>query len=307
MKTSNNTTIKRFSTSTNQSKVGKIRMISEKSPNSKTLSLNKKTGLKKSSKSKASFTTKTSRINTKKINVDATLFKDSGRPAININFKEIPKDISKEIPKSLLCNACKKLVKNPTKCYQCKALFCRDCLLNILEKNHKCPKCFKIISENLIKNTGLDNEFKNTFIKCKYTGCKEAVNLYDYEEHLKICPFKNIKDSLEIDNLVYFISLPFNLDPYSNSVLMDYSIKKAQKDINLNNETSYVTNKEKIEEVFNDLIQGKGEYTNLEIFKDIIENGNQLENDIDILETKKKEVNEIVKELQNKITLHEIV
>ena len=306
MKTSNNT-IKRFSTSTNQSKVGKIRMISETSPNSKTLSINKKLGLKNSSKSKASFTTKTSRVNTKKINVDATLFKDEGRPAININFKEVPKDISKEIPKSLLCNICKKLVKNPTKCYQCKALFCRDCLLNILEKNHKCPKCFKIISENLIKNTGLDNEFKNTFIKCKYTGCKEAVNLYDYEEHLKICPFKNIKDTLEIDNLVYFISLPFNEDPYSNSVLMDYSIKKAQEDINLNNETSYVTNKEKIEEDFNYLIQGKGEYANLEVFKDIIESGNQLENDIDILEGKKKEVNDIVKELQNKITLHDII
>ena len=306
MKTSNNTT-QRFNTSTNKSKVGKIRMISETSPNSKTFSLNKKTGLKKGSKSKASFTTKTSRVNTKKINVDATLFKDGGRPAININFKEIPKDISKEIPKSLLCNICKKLVKNPTKCYQCKALFCRDCLLNILEKNHKCPKCFKIISENLIKNTGLDNEFKNTFIKCKYTGCKEAVNLYDYEEHLKICPFKNIKDSIEIDNLVYFDSLPFNQDPYSNSVLMDYSIKKAQEDINLNNETSYITSKEKIEEDFNDIIQGKGEYVNLEIFKDIIENGNQLENDINILETKKKEVNDIVKELQNKITFHDIV
>jgi len=306
MKTSNNTA-KRFNTSTNKSKVGKIRMISETSPNSKTLSLNKKAALKNSSKSKASFTTKTTRVNTKKINIDSTLFKDAGRPAININFKEIPKDISKEIPKSLLCNICKKLVKNPAKCYQCKALFCRDCLLNILEKNHKCPKCFKIISENLIKNTGLENEFKNTFIKCKYTGCKEAVNLYDYEEHLKICPFKNIKDSLEIDNLIYFDSLPFNQDPYSNSVLMDYSIKKAQEDINLNNNTSYIPNKEKLEQDFNDLIQGKGDYANLEIFKDIIENGNQLENDIDILESKKKEVNDIVKELQNKITLHDII
>ena len=59
---------------------------------------------------------------------------------------------------------------------------------------------------------------------------------------------------------------------------MDYSIKKAQEDI-----------------------------ANLEIFKDIIENGDQLENDIYILESKKKEVNDIVKELQNKITLHDIV
>ena len=133
------------------------------------------------------------------------------------------------------CNICKKLVKNPTKCYQCKALFCRDCLLNILEKNHKCPKCFKIISENLIKNTGLDNEFKNTFIKCKYTGCKESVNLFNYEEHLKICPFKNIKDSLEIDNLI-----ESNQDIKLLKFLLDiYSLLSSQYNLmnSLNNET----------------------------------------------------------------------
>jgi hypothetical protein len=283
-------------------------MISESNKNSKAISLNSKANLKKQSQRKASFTSKASKANTKQLNVDANLLKDPLiRPAININFKEVPKDISKEIPKSLLCNICKNLVKNPTKCYQCKALFCRECLFNILEKNHKCPKCFKIISENLIKNAGLDNEFKNTFIKCKYTGCKEAINLIDYEEHLKICPFKNIKDSLEIDNLVYFSSLPFNKDPYSNSALMNYSVKKAEEDINLNNGTSYIKDKEQIEEEYNNIIKGQGDMANFELFKNIIEIGNLFEEDIDALETKKNEVNDIVKELQNKITLHEIV
>ena len=291
-----------------KSKVGQIRMISESNKNSKTISLNSKANLKKQSQRKASFTSKASKANTKQLNVDANLLKDPLiRPAININFKEVPKDISKEIPKSLLCNICKNLVKNPTKCYQCKALFCRECLFNILEKNHKCPKCFKIISENLIKNAGLDNEFKNTFIKCKYTGCKEAINLIDYEEHLKICPFKNIKDSLEIDNLVYFSSLPFNKDPYSNSALMNYSVKKAEEDINLNNGTSYIKDKEQIEEEYNNIIKGQGDMANFELFKNIIEIGNLFEEDIDALESKKNEVNDIVKELQNKITLHEIV
>ena len=291
-----------------KSKVGQIRMISESNKNSKTISFNSKANLKKQSQRKASFTSKASKANTKQLNVDANLLKDPLiRPAININFKEVPKDISKEIPKSLLCNICKNLVKNPTKCYQCKALFCRECLFNILEKNHKCPKCFKIISENLIKNAGLDNEFKNTFIKCKYTGCKEAINLIDYEEHLKICPFKNIKDSLEIDNLVYFSSLPFNKDPYSNSALMNYSVKKAEEDINLNNGTSYIKDKEQIEEEYNNIIKGQGDMANFELFKNIIEIGNLFEEDIDALESKKNEVNDIVKELQNKITLHEIV
>ena len=299
---------KKYNQEKNKSKVGQIRMISVTNPNSKTIALNNKGTLKRPTKSKTSLISKESKVNTKKNNVDVTLLKESAiRPAININFKDVPKDISKEIPKSLLCNICKNLVKNPTKCYQCKALFCKDCLLNILEKNHKCPKCFKIISENLIKNAGLDNEFKNTFIKCKYTGCKESVNLFNYEEHLKICPFKNIKDSLEIDNLVYFNSLPFNQDPYSNSVLMNYSIKKAEDDINLNNEVSYVEDNAKIEEEYNDLINGRGDVVTLDIFKNIIECGKQFEDDIEILDRKKNEVNDIVKELQSKITLHEIV
>ena len=299
---------KKYNQEKNKSKVGQIRMISVTNPNSKTIALNNKGTLKRPTKSKTSLISKESKVNTKKNNVDVTLLKESAiRPAININFKDVPKDISKEIPKSLLCNICKNLVKNPTKCYQCKALFCKNCLLNILEKNHKCPKCFKIISENLIKNAGLDNEFKNTFIKCKYTGCKESVNLFNYEEHLKICPFKNIKDSLEIDNLVYFNSLPFNQDPYSNSVLMNYSIKKAEDDINLNNEVSYVEDNAKIEEEYNDLINERGDVVTLDIFKNIIECGKQFEDDIEILDRKKNEVNDIVKELQSKITLHEIV
>ena len=298
---------KKYNQEKNKSKVGQIRMISVTNPNSKTIALNNKGTLKRPTKSKTSLMSKESKVN-KKNNVDVAILKELAiRPAININFKDVPKDISKEIPKSLLCNICKNLVKNPTKCYQCKALFCKDCLLNILEKNHKCPKCFKIISENLIKNAGLDNEFKNTFIKCKYTGCKESVNLFNYEEHLKICPFKNIKDSLEIDNLVYFNSLPFNQDPYSNSVLMNYSIKKAEDDINLNNEVSYVEDNAKIEEEYNDLINERGDVVTLDIFKNIIECGKQFEDDIEILDRKKNEVNDIVKELQSKITLHEIV
>ena len=298
---------KKYNQEKNKSKVGQIRMISVTNPNSKTIALNNKGTLKRPTKSKTSLISKESKVN-KKNNVDVAILKESAiRPAININFKDVPKDISKQIPKSLLCNICKNLVKNPTKCYQCKALFCKDCLLNILEKNHKCPKCFKIISENLIKNAGLDNEFKNTFIKCKYTGCKECVNLFNYEEHLKICPFKNIKDSLEIDNLVYFNSLPFNQDPYSNSVLMNYSIKKAEDDINLNNEVSYIEDNTKIEEEYNDLINGRGDVVTLDIFKNIIECGKQFEDDIEILDRKKNEVNDIVKELQSKITLHEIV
>ena len=90
---------KKINSGANKSKVGQIRMISESNKNSKTISLNSKAPLKRQNKSKASFGSKTSKANTKKLNLDANSLKEtSNRPAININFKEVQKDISKEIP-----------------------------------------------------------------------------------------------------------------------------------------------------------------------------------------------------------------
>ena len=266
-------------------------MISGLEHNSVTKTFNPR--FKNSTKSKASFAPNTQSN------------QSTFRPAININFKEILKDISKEIPSSLLCNLCKKLVKSPTKCYQCNALFCKECLFSILDKNKKCPKCFKIISKNLLKNAKLDNEFKNTFIKCKYTGCKESINLYDYEEHLKVCPFKDIKDNLQIDNLVYFDTLPIKDDPYSNSILMDYTVKNAENDLKTNEETTFIDDNEIIQKKYEDWTLGQADDIE-DVFKNIIENGKKLENDISELDSKKKEVNEIIKEMQSKISLHEI-
>ena len=283
----------------NKSKLGEIRMISDSSSNQKNIALNPR--FKNITKSKV---TSTSKIQNK-LNTDSSSLETSFRPAININFKEILKDISKEIPNSLKCNLCKNLVKSPTKCYQCKALFCKECLFNVLNKNKKCPKCFKIISKNLLKDAKLDKEFKNTFIKCKYTGCKESVNLYDYEKHLKECAFKDIKDSIQLDNLVYFNKLPIKEDPYSNSILMNYSVKNAENDIEINNKTSLVENNEIVEKRYEDWTQDKYE-GNDEVFKNILENAKKFEDEIMEEENKKKEVNELIKEMQSKIALHEM-
>lgn len=283
----------------NKSKLGEIRMISDSSSNQKNIALNPR--FKNNTKSKV---TSTSKIQNK-LNTDSSSLETSFRPAININFKEILKDISKEIPNSLKCNLCKNLVKSPTKCYQCNALFCKECLFNVLNKNKKCPKCFKIISKNLLKDAKLDKEFKNTFIKCKYTGCKESVNLYDYEKHLKVCAFKDIKDSIQLDNLVYFNTLPIKEDPYSNSILMNYSVKNAENDIEINNKTSLVENNEIVEKRYEDWTQDKYE-GNDEVFKNILENAKKFEDEILEEENKKKEVNELIKEMQSKIALHEM-
>ena len=223
---------------------------------------------------------------------------------VNINFKEPVKDLSVEIPKPLLCNICKKLLKNPVKCYQCKALFCKECLLKILEKNHKCPKCFKVISENLIKSSLLTKEFENTFIKCKYLGCQDKINLFYYEKHLETCPFRVIKSIEEVDNLIFFQSIPFEKDPYSNSELMNYSVNKAENDFKLNNEASLVNQNDEIENMYQKLQKSEGEGDIQIMFKNIMENSKQLEDDIELLDVKKDEINEQIKQLQNKIVLH---
>ena len=269
-----------------RSKLGQIRMVSDISQNTK------HSHIKNSTKSKAS-----------KLSLTSSSLQESIRPAININFKEAFKDISKEIPSSLLCNLCKNLVKNPTKCYQCKALFCKECLFVVLNKNKKCPKCFKIISKNLLKNAKLDQEFKNTFIKCKYTGCKEKINLFDYESHLQKCAFKDIKDDIQIDNLVYFNTLPIKEDPYSNSILMDYSIKNAENEIQLNNNSTFIEDNNVIEKQYEDISDNNAIE---EIFKNILENAKKFEEDIIELENKKKEGNEIIRQMQTKISLEEM-
>lgn len=281
-----------------RSKLGEIRMISNNNP--KNMTFNPRP--KNSKKNNANLTYNP----TKKLSIDTTSLQESSlRPSINVNFKEIMKDISKEIPESLICNLCKNLVKNPTKCYQCKALFCKECLFVVLNKNKKCPKCFKIISKNLLKNIKLDQEFKNTFIKCKYTGCKESVNLFEYEDHLKNCAFKGIKDNLDIDNLVYFNSLPAKKDPYSNNILLDYSLKNAENEVQLNNEGTFVDENDIIQKQYEDWISEPNSVLN-DIFKNIVESGNKLEEEILELDNKKKEVNDIIREMQSKIILEEM-
>ena len=282
-----------------RSKLGEIHMISDSSTNSKNMTFNPRSKLSK--KSKESLTYKVPN----RLNIDSASAQETTRPAININFREILKDVSKEVPKSLKCNICNNLVKAPTKCYQCKALFCKDCLSAVLDKNKKCPKCFKIISKKLLKNANLDNELKNTFIKCKYIGCKESVNLLNYEEHLKNCEFKDIKDSVQIDNLVYFNSQSIKEDPYSNNILMEYSVKNAENEIEINKETSLIDTNETIEKKYEDWTNESG--TDVENnFKNILENGKKFEDDILELENRKKEVNDIIKEMQSKINLKEV-
>ena len=71
---------KKYNQEKNKSKVGQIRMISETNNNSKAITLNNKGTLKRPTKSKTSFISKASKLNTKKNNIDVTLLKESPIP-----------------------------------------------------------------------------------------------------------------------------------------------------------------------------------------------------------------------------------
>lgn len=277
-----------------KSKIGQIKVLPSNQQ--------KKVNSNKTSKTKTSFYSKAT--NTKKT---APAKDIKMKDQINLKLKPEPKDESIEIPKEALCLICHQLVKDPTKCYQCNALFCRGCILNMLEKYHKCPKCFKILSEDLIKTAVLTKEFENTFIKCKYIGCQDKINLINYEEHLNTCPFKNIKDQEEVEKLKYFKSLPFNEDPYSNSPLMNYSLQKIENDLKLDDNTSYIRPKEEIEDLFVKMKKNGEAQDNIsQMFQMIIGHGTKLEDDILELTKKKEETNEKIKDMQKKIDLYHI-
>ena len=100
---------------------------------------------------------------------------------------------------------------------------------------------------------------------------------------------------------MHFGTLPLNEDPYSNSVLMDYSVSKAEKDILLDEKVSYVEDNDFIESKYEEIIEGKNEENPL--FKNILDNINEFGDDLINMESQKKEANAQIKELQCKIKL----
>lgn len=140
----------------------------------------------------------------------------------------IKKDENEDIPRSLLCNICRELVKEPTCCYQCKTLFCTKCLLNALERKHKCPRCFKIILPDVLKPLDLTEEFENCILPCKYIGCKEKLNLLSFHEHLNTCEFRVIKDNIMLRNIDMFAVKSNEEDLY----MKNYNNEILQKEQN---------------------------------------------------------------------------
>ena len=104
-----------------------------------------------------------------------------------------------------LCYICSNVAVTPRQCFnkssqgsQCKAFFCKECLLLYLDKKPFCPKCrTPIVSE---KNFFMkpDKEFykehqEDIQIWCQYEGCRVKLSLEDIFAHQEECPNKTFR------------------------------------------------------------------------------------------------------------------
>ena len=78
----------------------------------------------------------------------------------------------------LICDICKKILKNPMMCKNCQKVFCKACI----DKRGECPSSNCLGSEFII-NTDKQAMLKMIIYSCR--NCKEEVKYDDVEKHLK--------------------------------------------------------------------------------------------------------------------------
>ena len=160
------------------------------------------------------------------------------------------------IDQSLVCNTCNFLPENPTICYKCNTLFCRNCLENYVKEKQRCPKCLKLITNAALQNINLKNIYSKYKVKCPYNGCQEFLDLNQLIEHSKECVYKNIKNKNDVKHINKFVILSFEDDPYTKLYFSDYCVRKNKSDINYQNYSS-VLNYDEFVDNFNGWVKGK--------------------------------------------------
>ena len=145
---------------------------------------------------------------------------------IKFNFKQMKVNFSRIIIKPdkewmlniitnlLQCKICMNIINDPYDCLCCNQTFCKNCIMNYIKTNTKCPyanyfqakentqsyPCIKPSSSNLKK---LVNLLK---FNCVYhnNGCNCEIPIEDLAEHESNCQFKNKKEvdtSFKLDEL----------------------------------------------------------------------------------------------------------
>lgn len=202
------------------------------------------------------------------------------------------------IPQELLCYLCLKLIEEPVKCYKCNTRFCKKCLTEVVNIKQKCPKCFCLISDNLIQPVDLTKEYEKKIIQCPYPGCKEDFNLLVVKEHMKKCVFKDAYEEQRA-KVNKFVSYSYEKDPYIKPHLL--LLLKKNKAREINNATTFVYNDEEQKKRFE---ISNNNYNNTdfddmlkEMRKRITEANDSIENNIFDIAKATKDTNDTIKKV----------
>ncbi len=127
-------------------------------------------------------------------NIDKNILKKYIKRA-EIKFYNLEDLIDKENKEDFICPICFFILKNPKSCSDRKNChsFCKDCIVNYLKENNKCPTC-KLKFEYKV-NTHLKYELNKFLFKCtfKNRGCLDIMPYQEYLNHINNCKFNNMK------------------------------------------------------------------------------------------------------------------
>ncbi len=202
------------------------------------------------------------------------------------------------IDQSLVCHTCNFLPENPTICYKCNTLFCRQCLENYVKEKERCPKCLKLITIAALQNINLKNIYSKYKVKCPYNGCQEFLDLNQLIEHSKECVYKNVKSKNDVKHFNKFVILSFEDDPYTKLYYGDYCVRKNKSDIDCQKYSS-VLNYDEFVESFNGWVKGKinGEKCLNDVKKKINESNSKINKDLLDVAKLTKDTNEVIKNM----------
>ena len=112
----------------------------------------------------------------------------------NFNLDHIINIKQFQNPENLTCQTiCHGILYNPIKCFDCCQHFCRDCILQWVSQDKKCPHCRNVFKDE-IPNEEILSDLIKIRIKCPFfkNGCIQELNYECLKKHLEICIFRSM-------------------------------------------------------------------------------------------------------------------
>lgn len=145
--------------------------------------------------------------------------------------KRMDNFIKNNVDKIFLCSICDSLYKDPLECYKCLNLYCTECIKKKLEEFKKCPKCFNMIFQEMMRTVDMEqmDSYKLARVKCPFVGCRENLRLKEIEEHMGICIFQDMTENKK-KNLNKLIFKNDSEDPLMKTHMLNY-LKEVNKSL----------------------------------------------------------------------------